>query len=155
MQRVTNCILHIDDQVLMLKKPRRGWYVAPGGKMEPGESIKESAVREFSEETGLAIKNPEMRGSFTFIIRDGDETVQEWMMFTFYCTEYEGSLLEESEEGELEWVPVAEVLSKPMAEGDRHIFNHILTSNEQVYGTFVYTPDYQLLDVDLDPTDPE
>ncbi|MBN8235407.1 8-oxo-dGTP diphosphatase [Halobacillus kuroshimensis] len=152
MQRVANCILRSNDKILMLKKPRRGWYVAPGGKMEPGENIKDSAVREFKEETGLDIENPELRGSFTFIMREEEKTAQEWMMFTFYTTSYTGELLEESEEGELEWVPVDEVLNKPMAEGDREIFRHILSSDHQLYGTFVYTTDFQLIDQDLDPS---
>ncbi|MBX0357477.1 8-oxo-dGTP diphosphatase [Halobacillus sp. Nhm2S1] len=155
MQRVANCILKVNDSVLMLKKPRRGWYVAPGGKMEAGENIKDSVVREFKEETGLSIENPELRGSFTFVMREEEKTAQEWMMFTFYSTSYSGALLDESEEGELEWVPVDEVLQKPMAEGDRRIFKHILSSEEQVYGTFVYTTDFRLIDEDLDPSRPD
>ncbi|MGP4061323.1 8-oxo-dGTP diphosphatase [Halobacillus sp. H74] len=155
MQRVANCILRVNEHVLMLKKPRRGWYVAPGGKMEPGENIKDSVSREFKEETGLSIQNPELKGSFTFIMREEEQTAQEWMMFTFYSTAYSGELLEVSDEGELEWVPVDEVLKKPMAEGDREIFKHILSSDEQVYGTFVYTTDFRLIDQDLDPTRPE
>ncbi|MBH0230938.1 8-oxo-dGTP diphosphatase [Halobacillus yeomjeoni] len=155
MQRVANCILKVDDYVLMLKKPRRGWYVAPGGKMESGENIKDSAVREFKEETGLSVDQPELRGSFTFIMRDGEKTTQEWMMFTFFSTSYTGELLDVSEEGELEWVPVDEVLQKPMAEGDRHIFKHILNSEEQIYGTFVYTTDFKLIDQDMDPSRPD
>ncbi|QAS53756.1 8-oxo-dGTP diphosphatase [Halobacillus litoralis] len=155
MQRVANCILRVNEHVLMLKKPRRGWYVAPGGKMEPGENIKDSVSREFKEETGLSIQNPELKGSFTFIMREEEQTAQEWMMFTFYSTAYSGELLEVSDEGELEWVPVDEVLKKPMAEGDREIFKHILSSDEQVYGTFVYTTDFRLIDQDLDPSRPE
>ncbi|WP_406944667.1 8-oxo-dGTP diphosphatase [Halobacillus sp. SY10] len=155
MQRVANCILKVDDSVLMLKKPRRGWYVAPGGKMEAGENIKDSVVREFKEETGLSIEKPELRGSFTFVMREEEKTAHEWMMFTFYSTSYSGDLLDESEEGELEWVPVKEVLQKPMAEGDRRIFKHILSSEEQVYGTFVYTTDFRLIDQDLDPSRPD
>ncbi|RWZ54977.1 8-oxo-dGTP diphosphatase [Halobacillus fulvus] len=152
MQRVANCILKTDNHVLMLKKPRRGWYVAPGGKMEAGENIKDSVVREFKEETGLDIQDPELKGSFTFIMKEEGETVQEWMMFTFYTDDYTGELLDESEEGELEWVPVEQVLDKPMAEGDRYIFQHILNQEEQVYGTFVYTTDFTLIDQDLDPS---
>jgi 8-oxo-dGTP diphosphatase len=155
MQRVANCILKVNNSVLMLKKPRRGWYVAPGGKMEAGESIKDSVVREFKEETGLSIENPELKGSFTFIMREEEKTVQEWMMFTFYSSSYSGDLLDVSEEGKLEWVPVDEVLQKPMAEGDREIFKHILSSEDQVYGTFVYTTDFRLIDQDLDPSRPD
>ncbi|QHE53535.1 8-oxo-dGTP diphosphatase [Pontibacillus sp. HMF3514] len=156
MQRVTNCILEDKEkgQVLMLKKPRRGWYVAPGGKMESGEYVKQSASREFFEETGLTVNNPELRGVFTFVMKEGKDVVQEWMMFTFYADQYSGDLLEESPEGELEWVPFHEVLKKPMAEGDRKYFEHILKSDDQVYGTFMYTTDFQLIDVVLDPASP-
>lgn len=152
MQRVANCILKVNNSILMLKKPRRGWYVVPGGKMEDGENIKDSVVREFKEETGLNIENPELKGSFTFIMKEENKTVQEWMMFTFYCETCEGDLLEESEEGELEWVPLDEVLEKPMAEGDRHIFKHLLNDEGQLYGTFVYTTDFELINVDMDPS---
>ncbi len=135
----------------MLKKPRRNWYVAPGGKMESGETIKQSAIREFQEETGLTVEDPKLKGVFTFLIYENEEIVMEWMMFTFYSKEHKGTLLEESKEGELEWVPVNEVLSKPMAEGDRAIIKHALQSDEILYGTFTYTSDYKLLSYQLDP----
>ncbi|WP_101843089.1 8-oxo-dGTP diphosphatase [Halobacillus sp. Marseille-P3879] len=155
MQRVANCILRVDNQILMLKKPRRGWYVVPGGKMEAGENIKDSVIREFKEETGLDILEPELKGSFTFIMKEEGRTVQEWMMFTFQSTSFQGELLEVSEEGELEWVEVNRVLDKPMAEGDRYIFKHILNSEDQLYGTFVYTTDFTLIDQDMDPSRPK
>lgn len=136
----------------MLKKPKRGWYAMPGGKMELGESIKDSVTREVKEETGLNIKNPALRGAFTVLVKDGEEIVQEWMMFTFYCDEFDGQMFKESDEGELEWVPLNEVSHKPMAEGDRSIYKHILENEEMIYGTFTYTEDYQLVELNLDPT---
>ncbi|MFC0525499.1 NUDIX domain-containing protein [Pontibacillus salicampi] len=154
MQRVTNCILNHNGKMLMLQKPRRGWYVAPGGKMELGEHVKQAAQREFFEETGLTLQEPELRGVFTFVIKHEDEVVQEWMMFTFYCEQYTGQLLEQSPEGALEWVDMADVLHKPMAEGDRYYMQHISSSERIIYGTFTYTPDFQLLDVKLDPDSP-
>ncbi len=134
----------------MLKKPRRGWYAMPGGKMEQGETIKESVVREYWEETGLELVDPKLMGAFTFLIKEQDELIQEWMMFTFMCHHTEGSLVEECDEGELEWVHMNEVLTKPMAEGDRHIYSHVLTDKHMMYGKFTYTSDYQLIDYSLD-----
>ncbi|MRH42014.1 NUDIX domain-containing protein [Aquibacillus halophilus] len=154
MRPVTNCIVKKNNHILMLQKPRRGWYAMPGGKMEHGESIKDSVVREYREETGLYLTDPELKGAFTFLVRENKETVDEWMMFTFWCESFEGEMLEKSDEGSLEWVPVEEVLNKPMAAGDRYIYNHILTSNEMVYGTFSYTPDYQLINFNFDPSSP-
>ena len=56
MQRIANLLVIKDNKVLLLKKPRRDWYVAPGGKMEIGESIFEAASREFTEETNATLK---------------------------------------------------------------------------------------------------
>ena len=44
MQRIANLLVLKNDNVLLLKKPRRNWYVAPGGKSNPGESIYDAAV---------------------------------------------------------------------------------------------------------------
>ena len=64
LQRVTNCVLLKDGKVLLLQKPKRGWWVAPGGKMEQGESIREACIREYREETGIYLKNPKLKGIF-------------------------------------------------------------------------------------------
>ncbi|WP_369413948.1 NUDIX hydrolase [Aquibacillus saliphilus] len=151
---MANCIVKRNNHILMLKKPRRGWYAMPGGKMEQGESIKDAVVREYREETGLKLISPELKGAFTFLVRENNETIQEWMMFTFLSETVEGNMLEKSNEGVLEWVPIEHVLNKPMAEGDRYIYNHIMASNQLVYGTFTYTPDYHLIDLSLDPPRP-
>ncbi|HET7580612.1 MAG TPA: 8-oxo-dGTP diphosphatase [Bacillales bacterium] len=151
MQRVTNCLLHKDNQLLLLQKPRRGWWVAPGGKMEPGESIKDTVIREFREETGLFIEAPLLKGVFTFIIKEAETVISEWMMFTFYAEKYEGKQLSESAEGRLEWVKASQLGDLPMAEGDRHLLDFVLHGSGMIFGTFTYTPDYQLLDYRLQP----
>lgn len=154
MQCVTNCILIHDEHILALKKPRRGWYAIPGGKMEQGESIKESVTREFREETGLTLIEPELAGVFTFDMFDQNTIMQEWMMFTFVSRHFTGELTTYCREGELEWIPVEQVFSLPMAEGDRKIFAHVLTSRNMLYGSFQYTKDFVLLDMNLDPSTP-
>ncbi|MRX72330.1 NUDIX domain-containing protein [Bacillus lacus] len=151
MQRITNCVLLKDSKALLLQKPRRGWWVAPGGKMEQGESVKDSVIREYREETGIYLKNPELKGLFTFIIKEGNEIVSEWMMFTFFASEYEGENVEECEEGILEWQEVADIPSLPMAPGDHHILDYVMKGSRMIFGTFTYTPDFELLSYRLDP----
>lgn len=145
MQRVTNCIVKKEGQVLLLQKPSRGWWVAPGGKMERGESIKEAVCREYREETGLQIQNPEIKGVFTIVIKEVDQIIDEWMLFTFVTKDIDGEMLTESPEGLLQWQDEAIITKLPMAPGDIFIFEHILNSDEVIYGTFHYTKEFELL----------
>lgn len=152
MQRVTNCVLVRDNKILLLQKPKRGWWVAPGGKMEPGESVRDSCIREFREETGIYLKNPQLKGVFTMIIKESEELVSEWMMFSFMASDSEGAQFEESDEGKLEWQPLDQVKNLPMAAGDYHIIDYMVHGNGMIYGTFTYTKDFELLSYRLDPS---
>ncbi|GAF65622.1 putative phosphohydrolase [Bacillus sp. TS-2] len=152
MQRVTNCILVNNEEVLLLQKPSRGWWVAPGGKMEPGETIKESAVREFREETGLHLQDAELKAVCSMVIIEGNTIISEWMMFTFAADSFTGYQLENSPEGKLGWKEKSIIKDLPMAEGDLYIMNHILHGEGVLYATFHYTPDFKLLSYRLDPS---
>ncbi|MFC4322425.1 NUDIX hydrolase [Litchfieldia salsa] len=152
MQRVTNCVLLKDNDVLLLQKPRRGWWVAPGGKMEQGESVRDSCIREYREETGIYIKNPMIKGIFTILIKEGNQITYEWMMFTFLATDFDGENVDECEEGILGWHPLQDVSQLPMAPGDYHIIDYVAKGTGVIYGTFTYTPDFELLSYRLDPS---
>lgn len=151
LQRVTNCVLVKDDKVLLLKKPRRGWWVAPGGKMELGETLKDTVVREYREETGIYLQNPHLKGIFTILIQDGQEIVSEWMMFTFLASEFNGTNVNQSEEGLIEWHHINDIQNLQMAPGDYHILDYVIKGNGMLYGTFTYTPDFELISYRLDP----
>lgn len=152
MQRVTNCVLIRDDKVLLLQKPRRDWWVAPGGKMEPGESVRDSCIREYREETGIYLKNPQLKGIFTMIMKEGEQLLSEWMMFTFLAADSDGTSFQESEEGKLEWHQTDQINSLPMAEGDHHIIDYMIHGKGIIYGTFTYTKDFDLISYRLDPS---
>lgn len=47
------------EQILLEKRSDCSLWGLPGGRIEPGESVREAAVREIAEETGIAI---EIRG---------------------------------------------------------------------------------------------
>lgn len=145
MQRIANLLAVQNDQVLLLQKPRRGWYVAPGGKMESGESIYEAAIREFQEETNVTPQNVYLKGVYTMIIKNGEQVVDEWMLYTFLAKGIEGTPFEETREGKLGWHPVESLHTLPMAKGDRT--NLLFAANQKgvQYGTFEYTEDFELI----------
>ena len=145
MQRIANLLVIKDGQVLLLKKPRRDWYVAPGGKMESGESIFEAAVREFKEETNASPIGTHLKGIYTMMIQEGEQIVDEWMLFTFAANSLTGDLFEETTEGLLEWHPVEDLAFLPMAEGDRTNLQFAANQQGVQYGTFYYTPEFQLI----------
>lgn len=145
MQRIANLLVVHDGKVLLLKKPRRGWYVAPGGKMESGESIYEAATREFREETNVTPLNPHLKGIYTMMIKENDQLIDEWMLFTFVADGIEGIPFEETREGKLEWHRVEELAHLPMAEGDRTNLLFAVERKGMQYGTFEYTKDFELL----------
>ncbi|MED1562978.1 8-oxo-dGTP diphosphatase [Alkalihalobacillus alcalophilus] len=151
LQRVTNCVLVKEEEVLLLQKPRRGWWVAPGGKMEAGETIKESAVREYREETGLQVEAAELKAVCSMVIVENDQITSEWMMFTFVASNYQGQQLEQSPEGKLQWTEKSTIKDLPMAAGDQYVIDHALNGEGVLYATFHYTPDFKLLSYRLDP----
>ncbi|WP_153731867.1 8-oxo-dGTP diphosphatase [Sporosarcina obsidiansis] len=147
MQKIANLLVVKEGNVLLLKKPRRGWYVAPGGKIDEGESVYEAAIREFVEETGARPINPHLKGVYTMMIMDngGEQLLNEWLLFTFIAHDYSGNVLETTVEGELEWHPLESLHTLPMAEGDRANLIFAIENKGMQYGTFYYTEQFQLL----------
>ncbi len=58
--RAAGCIVSDDAGNLLLIR-RNGRYDLPKGKVEPGETLRQAAIRETLEETGIAVKNGERR----------------------------------------------------------------------------------------------
>lgn len=145
MQRIANLIAVKDGKVLLLQKPRRGWYVAPGGKMESGESIFEAAIREFQEETNVIPLHVHLKGVYTMVIKENNEVVDEWMLYTFVARDVEGVPFVETREGKLAWHPVEDLVHLPMAEGDRTNLQFAISQSGIQYGTFDYTTNFELL----------
>lgn len=145
MQRVTNCLIVNNNKVLLLKKPRYGWYAMPGGKMEPKETIKEAVIREVFEETGLNVINPKIMSIATMNKTSATPPKDDWMMFTFVAESYTGTLVEECPEGELEWIELSQLHQIPTAPSDRVIHEYALIKKELLYAQFELDEQDQLI----------
>lgn len=112
----TMCLVQDGDKVLLVNRPDKlgfpGW-IGPGGKVDFPESLTEGAIREVWEETGLRVKDLIYKGLDEYV--DPKQNFR-YMVFNYLATSYEGELLQNPPEGELEWVPIQEALHYPMQE---------------------------------------
>jgi 8-oxo-dGTP diphosphatase len=56
-------VLNDQNEILLIKGPQRGWEM-PGGQVEEGESLKDAAIRETLEESGIEIEVVKFCGVF-------------------------------------------------------------------------------------------
>jgi len=61
-------VINEQDEILLIKGPRRGWEM-PGGQVEEGESLKDAAIRETKEESGIDIEIIKFCGIFQNVER--------------------------------------------------------------------------------------
>ena len=116
MQEAVLCFVLRGDEVLLIEKRRglgEGWYNGPGGKLEPGETPLECAVRETREEVGVTPLDPEKVGELTFV-HDGDEHT---FVHVFRAVDHEGTP-RPSPEARPYWVPVDDVPYDEMWDDD-------------------------------------
>ncbi|MGG4168931.1 NUDIX domain-containing protein [Rossellomorea vietnamensis] len=61
-------VLNENREILLIKGPRRGWEM-PGGQVEEGESLKDAAIRETKEESGIDVEIVAFCGVFQNVKR--------------------------------------------------------------------------------------
>jgi len=146
MKLATLCYVRKGGCTLMIHRVKKqndmhaGKWNGLGGKLEPGETPEECAIREIREESGLIVANPLLKGFLTFPMFDG---VEDWYAFVFLVRDFEGDLID-SLEGFLKWVPNEEVLDLNLWAGDR-IFLPWLERAGFFSGLFIYQ-DGELID---------
>jgi 8-oxo-dGTP diphosphatase len=111
----------------------QGKWNGLGGKLEPGETPEECAIREIKEESGLDVSSPLLKGVLTFPAFANDE---DWYAFVFVARQFTGELID-SPEGRLAWIEDDDLLALNLWEGDR-IFLPWLDRPGFFSGKFVY-----------------
>jgi 8-oxo-dGTP diphosphatase len=95
------------DRVVLVKRahpPLQAEWSIPGGVLEIGELVREAAVREAREETGLTVEPLELLGVFDRVLRDADQRVQyHYVLIDFLCRRVVGELTAASDAAEVRW----------------------------------------------------
>jgi 8-oxo-dGTP diphosphatase len=66
----TAIIPYPDNKILLIKRNTRpcvGFWALPGGRMDPGETLEQTVVREIKEETGLEVSIVSVVGDYVEI----------------------------------------------------------------------------------------
>jgi 8-oxo-dGTP diphosphatase len=139
--RATLTFVVESDRMLLIRKKRglgAGKINGPGGRIEPGESARECAVREVEEELGITPRGLDARGELRFQFTDGYSI----HVFVFFAAHYEGEPRETAEAIPL-WFPVDAVPYHEMWADDVLWLPRVI-AGERVKGRFVFDGDDML-----------
>ena len=141
----TLCYIEKDGAYLMLHRTKKendynhDKWIGIGGKFENGESPEDCVKREIKEETGLDVDPADLEycGIVTFVDVSEAEAYTEFM-HVFRARKFSGKLIENCNEGELEWVPISKINELPHWEADE-IYLDFLAQNRPFFSlTAVY-----------------
>jgi mutator protein MutT len=100
--------------------PDQGLWGFPGGKVEPGETVAEAALRELAEETGLTASAGPQLGTKEIIRRDTfGEVLFHFFLIAVLCEDVAGEPIAADDAAEARWVADSEIQNDalPLSEG--------------------------------------
>src|ERR1700719_2798522 len=108
------------DRVALVKRahpPIQGHWSIPGGVLEVGEMVREAAVREAREETGLFVEPGELLGVYDRVLRNAEPRVQyHYVLIDFLCRPAGGELQAADDATEVRWYTCEELPVLRLAE---------------------------------------
>ena len=129
-------------QVLLIRKKRglgAGKMNGPGGKLDPGETEMECAIRETQEELHVTALNPVKHGELWFHFVDGLAMT----VGVFRATEWTGEPTE-TPEALPAWTPLDALPLHEMWADDRFWLREVLTEKKHFIGKFTFDDDTML-----------
>lgn len=106
--------------VLLVKRarpPLQAQWSIPGGVLEVGELVRDAAIREAREETGLIVEPADLLGVYDRVLRNPEQRVQyHYVLIDFLCRRVGGELQAASDAAEVRWFTREELPALNLAE---------------------------------------
>ncbi len=147
--RATLVFVVRDGQVLLIRKKRglgAGKVNGPGGRIDPGETPLQCAIREVEEELLVTPRDPHHRGELLFQFTDGYSI----HVYVFLSPDCSGEPRETDEAIPL-WTDLAEIAYDEMWADDR-IWLPLMLAGQPFVGRFIFDGD-AMLDHDVEITE--
>jgi 8-oxo-dGTP diphosphatase len=106
-----------DGDILLVHRPRYDDWTLPKGKLDPGESFEEAALREVEEETGLRCRLVRELPSADYEVGGRPKVVRYWLMEA----EAETPFVPNDETDEVRWLAPDEALALLSYDRDRDV----------------------------------
>ena len=129
------CFVIRDSQILLIRKKRglgAGKINGPGGRLEPGETAEQAAIRETQEEIGVTPTGLEHVGELFFQFLDGYKL----HVAVFAASGCEGSLIETDEATPI-WTDIGRIPYEEMWQDDPH-WLPLVVKRARFRGFFVF-----------------
>lgn len=118
-------VLNDVNEVLLIKGPKRGWEM-PGGIVEEGESLKNAAIRETKEESGIDIEVLKFCGIFQNVNKSICNTL-------FLAKPIGGKLTTSSESLEVGFYPIDQALAMVTIGNFKQRIEYCLDNNKHPF----------------------
>ena len=109
-----------ENRVLLVKRahpPLQAQWSIPGGVLEVGELVREAAIREAREETGLTVEPGKLLGVYDRVLRTPEQRVQyHYVLIDFLCRRVAGEIAAASDAAEVCWFAREELAALNLAE---------------------------------------
>jgi 8-oxo-dGTP diphosphatase len=106
-----------DGRVALVHRPRYDDWTLPKGKLDPGESFEDAALREVDEETGLRARLLRELPSVSYEVKGRPKVVRYWLMEV----ENDAGFVADDEVDDLRWLDPAEAMALLSYDRDREV----------------------------------
>jgi ADP-ribose pyrophosphatase YjhB (NUDIX family) len=123
-----------DGKVLLQRRTDNQMWSIPGGRMEIGETISETATRETAEETGLEVRPIYVVGIYSdpdHVVEYDDGEVRQEFSVCFACEVVGGSIQTSQESSEVGFFARNDIESMAITDSIRHRIEDFFRGNDR------------------------